>query len=787
MKKYQSIKILDCTFRDGGYYNLWDFSAELTREYLTSIAKTGVDFVEIGFRSLPDQSFHGPYYYSTDNFLLSLDLPTNLKYAVMINASDYLVDKLNLKSLVSMMFQPSTNSPVDIVRIAVNFSNYQTCQILAKLLKEFGYQIGLNLMQSHDKSYDEYATACNEINKWECVDVLYFADSLGSMNPDEVAFISKAFQSNWNGQLGIHTHNNKGLALSNTLSSLNNGITWCDSTILGMGRGAGNVSTESLLLELNNYGLDRFNASFLRDCLCSFRNLLEQYKWGPNEYYHFAANNGIHPTYVQSLLTDKRYTDSDLFGVLQTIARSSANSFSTDNLKRAHNDFAGNTNGAWDATNWIEGREVLLIGSGASTKNHLNGIKSYIEKYKPIVVTLNVNRLIPCEMVNGVIVANQQRAMLDAGHYASINCPIIMPIDRLGRKLNISHEGLVLFDYGMEVIENNFSFHPFGCTVPSPLAFSYALAVLTQAGAQKISLVGFDGYDSDDPRQEQVIQAFLRYKQHPKALPLEALTPTTYPVSQGSIYAPRIPVNDFLVVIPARYKSSRFPGKPLSDLCGKSLLKHVWEKCVQAVSEENVIVATDDHRIMDHCNDEGMEALLTSDSCLTGTDRLAEVAQKIKKKHYINVQGDEPLINPDDIRKIICKSLVDPEIIFNGMCDITDKEDFISYNVPKVVCSGNNDLLYMSRAPIPSNKSGDFIKAKRQVCIYSFPRDSLLKFANCSGKSPNESIEDIEIIRFLELGLKVRMVEVSDNPVAVDTEEDLLRAEKIISGTTDEM
>ena len=204
-------------------------------------------------------------------------------------------------------------------------------------------------------------------------------------------------------------------------------------------------------------------------------------------------------------------------------------------------------------------------------------------------------------------------------------------------------------------------------------------------------------------------------------------------------------------------------------------------------SEENVIIATDDHRIMDHCNDEGMEALLTSESCLTGTDRLAEVAQKIKKKHYINVQGDEPLINPDDIRKIIRKSLADPDIIFNGMCDITDKEDFISYNVPKVVCSGNNDLLYMSRAPIPSNKSGDFVKAKRQVCIYSFPRDSLLKFANCSGKSPNESIEDIEIIRFLELGLKVRMVEVSDNPVAVDTEEDLLRAEKIISGTKDEM
>ena len=236
MNKIQNTKILDCTFRDGGYYNLWDFSAELSKEYLSSIAKTGVDVVEIGFRSLPEQSFHGPYYYSSDDFLLSLDLPTNLKYAVMINASDYLEEESNLSTLLGILFQPCINSPVELVRIAVNFNNYQTCQNLASLLKDLGYEIVLNLMQSQGKSYNDYVSACNEIKKWECVDVLYFADSHGSMNPDEVAFISKAFKSNWSSPIGIHTHNNKGLALSNCLAGLNNGVTWCDSTILGMGR-----------------------------------------------------------------------------------------------------------------------------------------------------------------------------------------------------------------------------------------------------------------------------------------------------------------------------------------------------------------------------------------------------------------------------------------------------------------------------------------------------------------------------------------------------------------------
>ena len=158
--------ILDCTFRDGGYYNLWDFSAELSKEYLSSIAKTGVDVVEIGFRSLLEQSFHGPYYYSSDDFLLSLDLPTNLKYAVMINASDYLEEESNLSTLLGILFQPCINSPVELVRIAVNFNNYQTCQNLASLLKDLGYEIVLNLMQSQGKSYNDYVSACNEINKW---------------------------------------------------------------------------------------------------------------------------------------------------------------------------------------------------------------------------------------------------------------------------------------------------------------------------------------------------------------------------------------------------------------------------------------------------------------------------------------------------------------------------------------------------------------------------------------------------------------------------------------------
>ena len=128
-------------------------------------------------------------------------------------------------------------------------------------------------------------------------------------------------------------------------------------------------------------------------------------------------------------------------------------------------------------------------------------------------------------------------------------------------------------------------------------------------------------------------------------------------------------MHDYLIVIPARYDSTRFPGKPLVDICGKSMIQRVWEKCVEALNAEQVIIATDDDRIIKHCQ-EKMNTVLTSKNCLTGTDRIYEVSNKIKSQIYINVQGDEPLILPEDIQKIIKQSQANPSSVINGMANI---------------------------------------------------------------------------------------------------------------------
>jgi len=236
----------------------------------------------------------------------------------------------------------------------------------------------------------------------------------------------------------------------------------------------------------------------------------------------------------------------------------------------------------------------------------------------------------------------------------------------------------------------------------------------------------------------------------------------------------------YIVVIPARYQSVRLPGKPLLNLCGVPMIVRTYRQCIKAVPPEHVYVATDDVRIKSVCEAAGIRVIMTSSNCLTGTDRVAEVARQINVDTYINVQGDEPIFNPDDLRRLIEAAVAHPRDVINGYCAIGNEKMFHSANTPKVVMRPDGRLLYMSRAPIPTNKQHDFIKAWRQVCAYAFPRHALEAFASSAAKTVLEDIEDIEILRFLELGWEVRMVSMSDVSVAVDNHEDIERADAMI-------
>jgi len=236
-------------------------------------------------------------------------------------------------------------------------------------------------------------------------------------------------------------------------------------------------------------------------------------------------------------------------------------------------------------------------------------------------------------------------------------------------------------------------------------------------------------------------------------------------------------------IIPARFKSTRFPGKPLALLNGKPMILYVAEIVEKALGNNNTYVATDDHSIRDVVLSAGYKVVMTPETCLTGTDRVWEAAKQIKSDIYLNIQGDEPLLNPDDINLIASQKEKNFNHVINGMCSLSKDESPFNANIPKVLVNKDGILLYMSRLAIPGMKEQRSIMPvyKKQVCIYAFSYDDLKLFGETSKKAIYEEFEDIEILRFFDLKVPIKMVETSGSSIAVDAPEDILKVEKVLN------
>ncbi|PHQ28288.1 3-deoxy-manno-octulosonate cytidylyltransferase [Leeuwenhoekiella nanhaiensis] len=239
-----------------------------------------------------------------------------------------------------------------------------------------------------------------------------------------------------------------------------------------------------------------------------------------------------------------------------------------------------------------------------------------------------------------------------------------------------------------------------------------------------------------------------------------------------------------LGIIPARYKSSRFPGKPLIEILGIPMIIRVANIVADALGKENTIIATEDNRIKKLVESYDFQVVMTSENCLTGTDRVWEVAKQIKADIYINIQGDEPVLDPRDILKIAEEKVNFPDYVINGMIDIGSNEDPNNINIPKVLVNRNNELIYMSRLAIPGKKeqTTDLPKYKKQVCIYAFSYNDLKAYGEANGKAEYEKFEDIEILRFFDFNIPIKMVETSRNSLAVDVIEDVANVERYLKG-----
>jgi 4-hydroxy 2-oxovalerate aldolase len=352
--------LLDCTLRDGGYYNAWDFDKRIVDAYIQATNRLPIDCIELGYRNNPQKEYLGKYGYCPVFELADIRSKSIKKLAVMLNEKSVIpADLVKLLDPIRGM--------IDMVRIAVDPQYFDRALILAENIKKRGFVLGFNVMyMSKWKEYTGFLdnlSSCNDI-----VDVFCMVDSFGSVSPGDVQDTIQMVKEKVRCPIGFHGHNNLELGLSNTLTAIACGVDYVDATILGMGRGAGNVKVELLLTYMNKYGNLDIDFNVLGEVISMFSPLLQKYQWGTNLPYMLS---GVYSLPQKDIM---EWTNNRLYA-FNTIVRALNNQKANikDNAKYPIvpvNDF--------DA--------LIIIGGGINAVSHVDGMKAFIQKYRSIAL-----------------------------------------------------------------------------------------------------------------------------------------------------------------------------------------------------------------------------------------------------------------------------------------------------------------------------------------------------------------------------------------------------------------
>jgi len=501
------LELLDCTLRDGGYYTLWDFDTQLINQYCKFISKLPITYIEIGYRSIEKKNYLGEFYYSPISTIKKIksQLNESQKIALMLNTKDCRVEELS-----TLLLQ--CTGLVDLIRLATDPIKIEHSLEIAKTLKSFGFKVSINIMylSTIDLNHNIF-TQINNIDEY--VDYLALVDSYGSIYPEQLKEIIKKFQKKTTVKLGFHGHNNLELAFSNLLTAIDCGVEVIDSTILGMGRGSGNLKLELLLLHLKAKKGWSVDLNILSQLVELFTPLMTKYKWGTNLPYMLSGTYSLPQKDVMELIAIDRYSISSIINTMELNTPNSLEKFQYE----------------------YEVNKVLIIGGGSSINKHLKAITSYLQKNKHIIIIHStskyINNFSNLDNKQFFCVAGDELTKLnDDNLYNFINQFIFEPSPR---KINININ--ILQEERIRELRNisfiNF-FHD------SPLAISLQTAL--DLKAKYIEIIGFDGYTKLDSKKElylmqenQIIMTSFSKQQN-----ITSLTKTNYKdLIQKSIYA----------------------------------------------------------------------------------------------------------------------------------------------------------------------------------------------------------------------------------------------------------
>tara|TARA_B100001123_G_scaffold399362_1_gene484288 strand:- start:655 stop:2259 length:1605 start_codon:yes stop_codon:yes gene_type:complete len=524
---------LDCTLRDGGYYNNWNFKKELINSYLEAISQTNIEYVELGFRTIDSSAVKGPTGHTNDSFINSLKIPKNLKIGVMVNGTDFLKTNLSQEKSCKKIFPKVANKKIKFVRLACHLDEPFKIKKVIRWLKKNNYIVTINLMQISEIKEPQVKKLC-KLFKQLNVNIIYLADSLGSLKPKNIFQITKLFKKFWKGELGIHAHNNMNLALPNSIEANNNGIKWIDCTVTGMGRGPGNVKTEDLFQYFTKKTGKIIKINLLNKLIKKyFLPLKKKYKWGPNKYYLISGKNKIHPTYIQEILADKRYKKLNYLKIINNLKKINTRKYNPYKLSESVDFFSGKPKGSWNPIRLLKNKNVLIIGPGESVEKYKSFLKKFIIKNNTFIIYLNTSKDISPSLSKIRVACMPHRIMSDAQFHKNSKDNLVIPSSMMSRQIYnlIKSKNKKILDYGLSirkknsiVIKNNY------CVLPRSLTVGYSISVAISGKAKQIFLAGFDGYKVDDPYSDETNHFFNIIKKKYGSNLLISLTPTKYDI-----------------------------------------------------------------------------------------------------------------------------------------------------------------------------------------------------------------------------------------------------------------
>ena len=364
------INLLDCTLRDGGYYTNWDFDDVLIDEYFENMNRLPIDYIEIGYRSKFKEEYAGAYYYLPESILKDIKLKTDKKLAIILNEKEVLPEDLDsllnpCKGLVAM------------VRLAVVPQNYKRALKLAKKVKELGFVVSFNLMYASRWESDfELDESLKELNT--ASDYFYVVDSYGGLYPEQVSDIFIKLKQYLNIPLGFHGHNNLEMALVNSLAALDSGAGIIDSTIGGMGRGAGNLKTELWLSVLHQKHGINVDFDALNILANSFSLLNEKYKWGTNLPYMVSGAFSLPQNTVMSQVKKRYYS---LNAIIDEVGQTLTSENAETNFPKFEN------------VKHFE--KVLIIGGGDSAIKFSSSLIEFLKKNPGTCIIYSSSKNVP--------------------------------------------------------------------------------------------------------------------------------------------------------------------------------------------------------------------------------------------------------------------------------------------------------------------------------------------------------------------------------------------------------